>query len=62
MRQLARMRGQSLTTWRHANGARITIAKHQRKNVIAIGGTCSWNPRPTIQLQAQKNGASVRSR
>jgi len=56
------MRGQSFTRCRHANGARIRIAKHQRKKVIAMGGISSWNPRPTIQLQAQKNGASVRSR
>ena len=38
------------------------MAKNQRKNVMAIGGICSWKARPTIQLQDQKNGASVRSR
>ena len=61
-RQFARMRGESLTTWRHAKGARIRIAKSQRKKVMAMGGISSWNPRPTIQLQAQKNGASVSRR
>ena len=60
--QFARKIGQSRRTYFHANGARIRIANSHRKNVMAIGGMSACRPRPTIQLQAQKNGVSVSSR
>ena len=37
-------------------------AQSQRRNVIVIGGTSGASARPTIQLQAQKSGASASSR
>jgi hypothetical protein len=46
----------------HANGARINIAKNQRKKVIAIGGISLCKARPTIQLYDQKSGAAVNNR
>ena len=62
MRRCFTMIGQSRRTCETANGARIKIAKNQRKNVIAIGGMSWCSPRPTTQLTDQKSGVSVRSR
>ena len=59
--QCRRTIGMSLRSSGSANGARMTIAKNQRKNVIANGDTSGDSPRPTIQLHDQKNGASVSS-
>ncbi len=60
--QWARTSGQSRGSRPTANGASIAVAKNQRKNVMAIGGMSLAIPRPMIQLQAQKKGASVSSR
>jgi hypothetical protein len=60
--QCRRIVGQSRRTCGRANGARISSAKSQRKNVIAIGGMSWCRPRPTIQFTDQNSGVSASSR